>query len=147
MFARLSPAAEVGDRYAEHTAGSVSVGLTLSPAGEGIDGSRYAHRHTGDGVRYAHRHTGDGGRYVDKHTAGSTVLGRLSPAAVGVDWSVVDWSETWAGVGGGGRYVDKHTAGSTVFARLSPAAVGVDWSVDWSETWAGVGIDGDRYVY
>ena len=64
----------------------------------------------------------DGDRYVYQHTAGSTVFARLSPAAVGVDWSV-DWSETWAGVGmDGNRYVDRHTAGSTVFARLSPAA-------------------------
>ena len=58
----LSPAEEGrigmdGNRYVAHTAGSVSGEPTLSPAGEGIDGNRYA-----------------------EHTAGSVSRPTLSPA-------------------------------------------------------------------
>ena len=57
-----------------HTAGSGSVGPTLSPAVEKDS--------TGCGVVYADRHTeeGDGNRCVDRHTAGSVSVGpTLSP--------------------------------------------------------------------
>ena len=115
-----------GNRYAMHTAGSVSVGPTLSPA--------VKKKSTSGGVRYAYRCTegGDENRYA-KHSAGSVSVGpTLSPAVEGCSTESGVMCARHTEEGGSHRYVGTVVDWSTVLCDM------VNRSVTWadrSDTW------------